>query len=234
MRRAPASLGENEPFEVSWVLDKQELEQDKEGPEGPFSCGEPGIEEVLLERGMRHQRCILHGERDFSYVLYLDGLKKAEQLPMREKLAAIPVFQFNKEKLEELSPEDLPKIMTLAETTKQGFREMIDLLDPQRYTRARSYIENLSKDIATFFSWWMENRTWIPINANAIETDVRGVKNRIWSVGKCWSEKGLLNWLHVTMNKIFFSGMWKELWAQYMSLNPEFQLTDIQVSWRRC
>jgi len=149
-------------------------------------------------------------------------------------MAAIPIFQFNKEKLEKLSPEDLSKVKVLAEKTKQGFKEMIDLLDSQRYPRARSYIENLSKDIATFFSWWLENKTWIPINTNAIESGFSQVKNRIWSVGKRWSEKGLLNLLHVTMNKIFFPEMWRKLLAQYMSLNPEFQLTNIQVSWRWC
>ncbi len=70
------------------------------------------------------------------------------------------------------------------------------------------------------------------INANAIESAFSQVKNRIWSVDKHWSEKGLLNWLHVTINKIFFPEMLKKLRIQYMSLNPEFQLTDIQVSWR--
>jgi len=183
---------------------------------------------------MRHQRCILHGKRDLSYILYLDGLKKAEQAPLVEKLAAIPAFQFTKGGLEKLSEENLPKVKKLAEKTQQGFQEMIVLLDPKRYPRARSYIENLSQGVATFFSWWLEEKRWIPLNTNAIENVFSRIKNRIWSVGKRWSEKGLLNYLHVTMNKILLPEMWKELWAQYMSLNPEFQLTNIQVNWRWC
>ncbi|MEA3485392.1 MAG: hypothetical protein U9R03_01650, partial [Candidatus Aerophobetes bacterium] len=155
MRWALASLGENEPFEPvgfwinkSWGKIKKDLKNhlDYNRLEVLFFDGGPGIEEALLEKGMRHQRYVLHGKRDFSYILYIDGLKKAEQIPLREKLSAIPVFQFNKEKLEELSPEDLLKVKALAEKTKQGFREMIDLLDPQRYPRARSYIENLSQN----------------------------------------------------------------------------------------
>jgi len=198
MRGALASLGENEPFEPvgfwinkGWSKIKKDLKNrlDYGHLEVLFSDGEPGIEEALLEKGMRHQRCVLHGKRDFSYILYIDGLKKAEQIPLREKMAAIPIFQFNKEKLEKLSPEDLSKVKALAEKTKQGFKEMIDFLYPERYPRARSYIENLSKDIATFFSWWLENKTWIPINTNAIESSFSQVKNRIWSVGKRWSEK---------------------------------------------
>jgi hypothetical protein len=243
MRWALASLGENESFEPvgfwidkSWRKIKRDLEDrlDYKRLEILFSDGEPAIEEALLEEGMLHQRCVLHGKRDFSYILYADGFKKAEQAPLIEKLETIPVFHFNKERLEQLSPEDLPKVKDLAEKTKHGFQEMVDLLDPEKYPKARVYIKNLSRNIATFLSWWLEKKTWIPLNTNAIESAFSQVKNRIWSVGKRWSEKGLLNWLQITMNKIFHPEMWKELWSQYMSLNPEFQLTDIRVNWRWC
>ena len=243
MRWALASLGENEPFEpVGFWIDKswREIKKDLENRlnykrlEILFSDGGPGIEEALLEEGMLHQRCVLHGKRDFSYILYADGLKKAEQAPLKEKLEANPVFHFNREKLEQLSPDDLPMVKTLAEKTQQEFQEMVALLDPEKYPRARVYIENLSLNIATFFSWWLGKKTWIPLNTNAIESAFSQVKNRIWSVGKRWSDKGLLNWLQVTMNKIFRPEMWKELWSQYMSLNPEFQLIDVRVSRRWC
>jgi len=41
-------------------------------------------------------------------------------------------------RLGELSLEDLPKVKVLTEKTEQGFKEMIDLLAPKRYSRARS------------------------------------------------------------------------------------------------
>lgn len=77
MRWALASLGENEPFEPvgfwrnkSWSQIKKDLKTrlNYDCLEVLFSDGGPGIEEVLLEKGMRHQRCVLHGKRDFSYV----------------------------------------------------------------------------------------------------------------------------------------------------------------------
>ena len=243
MRWALASLGEKESFELvgfwideSWKEIKKDLETriDYKRLEVLFSDGGPGIEEAFLEEGMFHQRCVLHGKRDFSYILYADGFKKAEQAPLKEKLEAIPVFHFNQARLEQLSPEDLPKVKTLIEKTQQGFQEMIELLNPERYPKARVYIENLSQNVATFFSWWLERKTWIPLNTNAVESAFSQVKNRIWSVGKRWSDKGLLNWLQVTMNKIFRLQMWKELWSQYMSLNPEFHLTTIRAIWRWC
>jgi len=243
MRWALACLREGEPFEPvgfwiekSWQEIKSDLEErlDYKRLEVLFSDGGPGIEEALLEEGMLHQRCALHGERDFSYVLYADGLKKAEQAPLKEKLGAIPVFHLNKGKLEQLGSDDLPKVKALAEKTEQGLQEMIGLLDPKKYPKARIYIENLSHNVTTFFSWWLENKTWIPLNTNAIESAFSLVKNRIWSIGRRWSDNGLLNWLQVAMNKIFYPEMWQQLWSQYMSLNPRFQLTYVQASWRWC
>lgn len=243
MRWAMASVGEGEPFEPvgfwvdkSWRQIKEDLAKrlDYGRLEVLFSDGGAGIEEALLEEGMLHQRCVLHGKRDFSYILYADGFKKAEQEPLKERLEAIPVFHLNKDNLEELSAEDAARVKELAERTHQGFRDMVEFLDPEKYPKARAYIENLSDNIATFFSWWLEKEAWIPLNTNAIESAFSQVKNRIWSIGKRWSDKGLLNWLQVTLNKMFHPEMWNNLWSQYMSLNPEFQLSYIHTSWRWC
>ena len=73
-----------------------------------------------MEEGMLHQRRVLYGKRDFSYILYADGLKKAKQAPLKEKLEAISVFHFNQQKLEQLSPDDLPKVKALVEKTQAG------------------------------------------------------------------------------------------------------------------
>lgn len=62
-----------------------------------------------------------HGKRDFSYLLYADGLKKDEQAPWVQKLKAIPVMNLSKANLESLRPEDLPQVHKLAEKTKQDF-----------------------------------------------------------------------------------------------------------------
>ncbi len=243
MRWALASLGENKPFEPvgfwidkSWKDIKQDLTNrlDYSRLEVLFSDGGPGIGEAFLEEGMLHQRCVLHGKREFAYILYLDGLKKAQQTSLVEKMTAIPVYHFNKETLEQLSPDDVPKVKALLEKTRLGFQELVTLLDPAKYPKARVYVENLSKNVTTFFSWWLDNKTMIPIDTNAIESDFSRVKNRIWSVGKRWSDKGLLNWLQVTLNKSFHPEMWQQLWSQYLSLNPEFSLTSLRVNWRWC
>lgn len=241
VRWALASVAENKPFEPvglwvqkSWEQIRKDLDNrlDYTCLEILFSDGDPGITEALLAEGMRPQRCTWHGKRDFSFILYADGAKKDQQAPLKEILAQIPVFQMTKETLEQLEPEDVPQVKKLVEKTTQGFGELLALLDPERYPKARVYIEHLSTSVCTFFNWWLENKAWIPNTTNAIESAFSQVKNRIWRIGRRWSDTGLLNWMLVTMKKIFFPDAWKKLWAQYMTINPPLLLTHIQVSWR--
>ena len=96
---------------------------------------------------------------------------------------------------------------------------------------ARAYIENLSQRVTTFFNWWLETGEWILLNTNAVKNRFSQVKNRIWSIGKRCSDKGLLNWLLVAKDKLFFPLRWEELWEQYKSLNPEVELSNITLKW---
>jgi len=240
LRCIAASLGENQPFDMigfwvdtKWKDIRKSLEKqiDYGSLEVLFHDGEGGIVEALLAEGMRPQRCLLHGKRDFPYALYSDGLKKAEQAPFKDKMEAIPAFRLNRERLEQIAPEDIPVVKELSEKTKQGFSDLLTFLESKEFPKARKYIENLSKETSTFFDCWLNNGEWIPLNTNAIESHFSQIKNRIWSVGKRWSDKGLTNWLNVARYKIFFPEMWNKIWDQYRALNPEIKLVNIGVSW---
>jgi len=242
MRWALASLGENKPFDLigfwideSWNHIAQKLKQrlNYSLMEVLFSDGEQGIEENLLEEGMRHQPCILHGKRDFADILYQDGIKKPGQVLFQESLNSIPAMGLTMAKLEKLKPEDYPRVKELAEKTKQGFRELLNLLDKERYPSARTYIENFSLQVSTFFDWWFTTGKWIPLTTNAIESKFSQVTNRIKAVGRRWSKQGLLNWLKVSMNKIFHPEMWFDLWEKYLELTPtvEVNLVDVSYCW---
>ena len=54
------------------------------------------------------------------------------------------MFHLNKGKLEQLGPDDLPKVKALAEKTQQGLQEMIDLLTPEKYPRRPGYTSRIS------------------------------------------------------------------------------------------
>jgi len=241
MRWALASTGENEPFDIvdfwidkSWPYIYKDLEKriDYDKLEVLFSDGGPGIQENLLKRGMRHQRCIWHGKRDFPYILYADGLKKKEQEPFKEKLKSIPGLRLRQNDLESLTPQDIPKVKELALKTKQSFQELLDILDPDKYPTAHAYIKNLARYTTTFFDIWLEKKEWIPLSINAIESAFSRVKNRIRFIGKRWSEKGLINWMKVWMNKVFFPSRWEELWEQYLKINPPIRMKLVGVNYR--
>jgi hypothetical protein len=241
MRWALASIAENQRFDLvgfwidkSWAYIHQDLNKilDYSKLEVLLSDGGPGIEKSLLEEGMGHQRCLWHGKRDFPFILYLDGFKKKEQEPLKEKLNSIPAFNLRKADLETIRDDDLPKVKKLAERTNQGFQDLINTLDPNKYPKARVYIENLSQRVTTFFEWWLENRKWIPLNTNAIESAFSRVKNRVRFIGKRWSEHGLINWLKVCISKVFFPSRWQKLWDQYLEVNPAMKMELVRVKYR--
>jgi len=240
MRWAMASVGSLSRFEpvgfwidTEWREIRKELEErlDYSRLEVLFSDGGPGIAESLLHPSMKPQRCQWHGKREFPYFLYADGFKKAEQQSLVEKLKAVPVMTLTQADVEKLRPEDRPLVEQMVEKTQQGFEQLLQALDPQRYPRTRTYIENLMVPVTTFLKHWLANGEVIPLTTNAIENAFSRVNNRIKRVGRRWSEAGLLNWLKVTFYKIFKPELWTTLWNSERDF-PKIKLTSLQVSWR--
>jgi len=239
MRWALASRGSIHRFEpvgfwiqTSWKEIRQDLNRrlNYRKLKVLFSDGGPGIEESLLGAGMKPQRCLWHGKRDFPYLLYADGIKKRKQAPFVEKLESIPALQLTKHQLESLHPEDRPRIEQIVRKTKQGFKELIEALDSKKYPQARVYIQNLMKPVTTFLSWWLEKGEVIPLNTNAIESAFSQVCNRIKRVGRRWSEQGLLRWLKTAFYKIFKPDLWDLQWLGNRKRLPKIKLISLQIS----
>jgi hypothetical protein len=239
MRWALASLGSLSRFEpvgfwidTEWAEIRKELEGrlDYDKLEVLFSDGGPGIGENLLHPTMKQQRCQWHGKREFPYFLYADGFKKAEQQSLGDKLQSVPVMTLTQKDMERLRPEDRPLVDQMVEKTQQGFEQLLQALDPQRYPRTRTYIENLMEPVTTFLKHWLENGEVMPLTTNAIESAFSQVNNRIKRVGKRWSEAGLLNWLKVTFYKIFKPELWTKLWNSERDF-PKIKLISLQISW---
>ncbi len=239
MRWALASLGAGRPFDpVGFWIDKGwgEIRKDLgkrlnyRKLELLFSDGGPGIEENLLRKGMKPQRCLWHGKRDFPYLLYADGFKKDEQASLVEQLQAIPAMNLTKAQLEQLRPEDRPRVEQIADQTQEGFRKLLEVLDEETYPRARTYIQNLIQPVTTFLSWWLKKGEVIPLNTNAIESAFSQVCNRIKRVGRRWSDKGLLNWLQIAFYKIFKPELWNLQWQKTKKI-VKIHLISVQASY---
>ncbi|MBN2222531.1 MAG: hypothetical protein JW708_10030, partial [Vallitaleaceae bacterium] len=138
MRWALASTGVSQPFDIvgiwvdrSWKQIAQNLKRrlNYNKLEVLISDGGPGIEENLLVEGMRHQRCVLHGKRDFGVMLFQDGIKKKGQKPFVDFLDNIPAMMFTKARLEKISENDRPSIIESCKRTESCFKELIGMLD---------------------------------------------------------------------------------------------------------
>ena len=236
LRWALASTNIGEPFDFvgiwigqSWeeIVSDLKKRMDYEKIQVLISDGGPGMESFLTE-GMRQQRCIVHGKRDFPYILYQDGFKKKEQLQFLNRLNSIPSMSVSKKYLETLTENDKAKVQKICERTETDFRELIGMLDPDKYPKARVYIQNLSNTVSTFFKWWLQTNDWMPFTTNIIENRFSQVKNRIKRIGRRWTEQGLLKWLKVVIKKLFTPDNWNDLWSQFLDLNRPIILTNIK------
>lgn len=240
LRWAFASQGVGQPFDIvgiwidkSWEHIASDLKErlDYDKIEALISDGDSGIEN-LLTQGMRHQRCIFHGKRDFPFMLYADKLKKPEQEPFKNLLYHNPVMTLSNKTLERLSKEDRIKVKLLCEKTESDFKELIQMLDESKYPTSRTYIENLSKSVSLIFYWWLEKNEWIPFTSNIIENRFSQVKNRIKRIGRRWSDTGLLKWLLVAVKKIFTPLDWDSLWSQFLDINKPLTLVSHKIEYR--
>lgn len=240
LRWAAASTGVGQPFDIvgvwvnkSWETIAKDLKRrlDYDKIEVLISDGGPGIENLLAE-GMRHQRCIFHGKRDFPYILYQNGLKKKDQTPFRELFEANPTMGISKAYLEQLSEKDKDKVKEICERTEENFQELIAMLDADKYPKARIYIQNLSESVSTFFNWWLNSGEWIPFTSNIIENRFSQVKNRIKRIGRRWSDVGLLKWIMVAIKKLFTPCYWEDFWSQFLDLNRPMNLTFLKADYQ--
>ena len=238
---ALASTDTNKPFDIvglwidqSWADNAKDLQErlDYKKLEVLFSDGDCDMIDALLKPGMRLQRCVLHGKRDFPYILYADNLKKKEQKPFVDFLKSIPVMQFTKADLEKLSDQDKSKIRKAIRKTKESFAELIDRLDPKRYPRARTYISNLSQAVTTFLELWLKNGEWTPFTTNRIENHFSQFKNRIKRIGRRWSDEGLLKWCMVMVCKMFYPNNWDLFWKHYLKINKPVSIVEQYVTFQ--
>jgi transposase-like protein len=236
MRWALASQGEGKPFEpvgfwidTSWKRIRKDLAKrlDYAKLRVLFSDGEAGIEENLLSRRMRHQRCMWHGKHDFPYILYTEGLKKPDQKPFVDQLKAIAAMSMSKTQLEELKPKDRAQVRQLAQQTEQGFEALLKALEP--YPKAKTYIENLVKPVTTFLRWWLQHGEALPLTTNAIESHFSQICNRVKRIGRRWSDRGLLNWLTVCFYKIFKPELWRLQWQNAPRKLVKIRLRSVEA-----
>jgi hypothetical protein len=133
--------------------------------------------------------------------------------------------------LEEVLPPEKEVVVELVKEIKRGFQKLIDAFDPEKYPKARTYIENFSKNALLGFDYWLEGKGWILLTTNAIEGAFSRIVNRVKRIGRWWSEQGLVNWLMIALRKIYKPKLWDKLWEQYLSIHQQLRLTKMKVTY---
>lgn len=228
IRFAFASVGEGRPFELvgmwvqrSWKECAQQLysRMSTDRLEVLICDGGPGIEEAFAVPGMRIQRCQWHGKRDLSFILYQDGVKKAQQQEIMDAFAAAPLVGLHKENIESLRKKDTETLCSLRKKTLHSFCDLYFFLQSKGYHNAAVYMKNLAQPFVSFIDHIIETGKLIPATSNIIEGKISLFKNRIKSIGKRWSEAGLMRWLSIAVKKLLPEFDWNTLWDNIIG-NP--------------
>lgn len=181
--------------------------------------GEEGIENAFMRPWMRFQRCTTHAWRSVKQSLYLDGIEKKERIKIQEQLYAIPVFNYAvKENLESLKPEDRDTISELLKKSESDLLELKQAMEKKGYKKTAVYIENLSNPLLTFLRSWLKDGTYSPTTNNIPENRFSLFKNRVRSIGKRWSDGGVLRIVDLIINKTFPGYDWDTFWNQMFPL----------------
>lgn len=91
------------------------------------------------------------------------------------------------ETLEEVFPPEKELVVVLVEEIKRGFDRLVKALDPEKYPKVRTFIDNFLKNALLIFEYWLEGKGWIPLKTNAIESAFSRIVNRVKRVGRQWS-----------------------------------------------
>jgi len=130
-----------------------------------------------------------------------------------------------------IDSKDYAQVQDLAQQTRDGFKGLLETLTPEKYPKARTYLDNLYQHTMTFFDYFFEKQKWIPLTTNAIESAFSRVSDRIKGKGKRWSDHGLLNWLMLAFRKIYKPKLWPKLWSQFLKVNQIIKLNRPKVSY---
>ena len=111
-------------------------------------------------------------------------------------------------------------------------RNLYFFLLSKGYHNAAVYLSNLAQPFVTFVEHILETGKIIPATSNIIEGKISLFKNRIKSIGKRWSESGLMRWLSIAVKKLLPEFNWETLWNEITG-NPlpvEIKLSLISTS----
>lgn len=120
-----------------------------------------------------------------------------------KRYADIPLVGWYKEKIETLKSSDTEELETLQNKTRVAFCDLYFFLESKGYHNASVYLKNLAKPFVSFIDYLIETGKTIPATSNIIEGKISLFKNRIRSIGKRWSEQGLMRSLSIAVKNYY-------------------------------
>ena len=191
--------------------------------------GEPGLDDFLSEVAVS-QRCPWHGPRGLYHALWEDGLKKKASKPEIDKLKGVIGIELPAGEYELIREEDKADIIRHYEQSKQQLQEMIRVFSDKGYTKAVSYLTELSRRAFTYVELWLKTGVIAPKTTSLLERLFREIGRRLKRIAWGWSDEVETNLSKMIMIKFCSKEKWEQYWKEKLGIKGYFKITFESVA----
>lgn len=195
--------------------------------------GEPGLDEFLSDI-VQSQRCVWHGPRGLYHSLWEDGLKKKDSQPHTDKLKHLIGIELPQSDYELLKTEDKQVVQDKYESSKAEVLELINVFKENGYSKAATYLANLSQRIFTNVEIWLRTGIIAPKTTSLLERIFREIGRRVKRIAWGWADATVTKLSKMIILKKYSKEKWQQYWKQKLGIEGNFSIQLLQVEIRPC
>jgi hypothetical protein len=192
--------------------------------------GEPGLSAHFAGLARRTQRSHWHLRRDFSVLLWHDGLKKAGARPFGRQLSEILAVEIPEGEWESILAIEKAGLCDKVREAREKFDEMIEDFEKRGYQHGAEYLRGARERIFTRIDLWLETGIIAPRSTGVIEEIMREVGRRMKKLGWNWKDHGVTQQASMILLRRYSQEQWEEYWKQRLNLRDRcrVQITKLE------
>jgi hypothetical protein len=190
-------------------------------PELAVCDGGRGLAEALSTVAGNVQRCEWHLLDQLRYALYEDGVKKPEQKPHLDELAATLFFQLPEGELEPVRSDERDALEKKMLESAAQMDALVATLRDAGHLHASLYLQQAQRHTFRWLAFWLKTGLKHPRTTSYLERLMREIGRRLKKIAFGWSEKGAAQMTRILIRKIVHREEWDAYWKKRMRLNDQ-------------
>jgi transposase-like protein len=193
-------------------------------PELAVLDGGRGMAEAFSTVANRVQRCEWHLVHQLRFALYDDGVKKPDQQPHLEKLAAILQVQTPAGELEKIQPEQRAGLEKKLFGIAAEMDGLIAELERGGHDHAATYLKSAQGHTFRWLAFWLKTGFRCPRTTSHLERLMREIGRRLKKIAFGWSEQGAAQMTRILIRRIVNTEEWETHWKKVLRLDDKVKI----------